>query len=112
MHLQCVSRETVKLSDCLPSLLSLAEHRNFVFLSADERLKINLILNSSLVKLHYTRDSDSSAVLLMDKGEFTSVTIYKLLFSSKILQDIKTVVLGCKKQPNLGSFWLDDKIHS
>uniref|UniRef100_A0A3B5Q9F0 Si:dkeyp-77h1.4 n=1 Tax=Xiphophorus maculatus TaxID=8083 RepID=A0A3B5Q9F0_XIPMA len=92
--------------------LNVIEHRNFVFLSADERLKINLILNSSLVKLHYTRDSDSSAVLLMDKGEFTSVTIYKLLFSSKILQDIRTVVLGCIKQPNLGSFWLDDKIHN
>uniref|UniRef100_A0A3B3WLT3 Uncharacterized protein n=1 Tax=Poecilia mexicana TaxID=48701 RepID=A0A3B3WLT3_9TELE len=70
--------------------LNVKEHTNFVYLPADERLKINLILNSSLVQLHYTRDSDSSAVLLMDKGEFTSVTINRLLFSPKILQDIRT----------------------
>ncbi|KAM7383256.1 hypothetical protein PAMP_002926 [Pampus punctatissimus] len=52
--------------------LNVREHQNFVMLPYGKRLKINLILNSSLVHLYYSPDSDPKPHLLMDKGEFTS----------------------------------------
>ncbi|XP_027864178.1 cadherin-related family member 5 [Xiphophorus couchianus] len=87
--------------------LNVIEHRNFVFLSADERLKINLILNSSLVKLHYTRDSDSSAVLLMDKGEFTSAQA-DLGFKDRLSVEGSMVFLDQIKSSDAGLFKITD----
>lgn len=60
----------------LPSPLSVcvSEHQNFVTLPYGKKLKINLILNSSLVQLYYTHHYDTIPRLLLDKGEFTSVT--------------------------------------
>uniref|UniRef100_A0A4W6CD22 Si:dkeyp-77h1.4 n=1 Tax=Lates calcarifer TaxID=8187 RepID=A0A4W6CD22_LATCA len=52
--------------------LNVREHANFVTLPYGKRLKINLILNSSLVRLYYTPDNDPKPRLLLDKGEFTS----------------------------------------
>lgn len=70
-----VNSTAMYLSYVLPSLsLCVAEHQNFVKLHRGKTLKIHLILNSSLVHLYYTSDSDHTPHLLLDKGEFTSVT--------------------------------------
>lgn len=52
--------------------LNVREHQNFEKVPYGKRLKINLVLNSSLVHLFYSRKSDATPHLLMDKGEFTS----------------------------------------
>lgn len=57
-----------------PLSVCVSEHQNFVILPYGKRLKINLILNSSLVQLYYSPDSDPTPRLLLDKGEFTNVT--------------------------------------
>ncbi|XP_016525954.1 cadherin-related family member 5 isoform X3 [Poecilia formosa] len=87
--------------------LNVKEHTNFVYLPADERLKINLILNSSLVQLHYTRDSDSSAVLLMDKGEFTSAQA-DLGFKDRLSVEGSMVFLNQIKNSDAGLFKITD----
>lgn len=71
-----VNRAVMYLLYVLPSSLSVcvSEHQNFVTLPYGKRLKINLILNSSLVQLYYTPNSDPTPHLLLDKGEFTNVT--------------------------------------
>ncbi|XP_030249682.1 uncharacterized protein LOC115567347 [Sparus aurata] len=51
--------------------LNVKEHQNFVKVPYGKKLKINLILNSSLVDLYYTRDSDKTTHLLLEKGKFT-----------------------------------------
>lgn len=61
--------------DALPPLCAcLTEHQNFVSLPSGEKLKIDLILNSSLVHLYFTPDSDHTSRLLLDKGAFTSAS--------------------------------------
>lgn len=57
-----------------PPPLCVSEHQNFVSLPSGEKLKIDLILNSSLVLLYYSPDSDPTPRLLLDKGEFTSAS--------------------------------------
>ena len=57
------------LSVCLP----VSDHQNFVTLPYGKRLKIDLILNRTLVRLYYSRSDDTSH-LLLDKGGFTVVT--------------------------------------
>ncbi|XP_020504753.1 uncharacterized protein si:dkeyp-77h1.4 [Labrus bergylta] len=52
--------------------LNVREHQTFVTLPYGKRLKINLILNSTLLQLYYTLNRDSIPHLLLDKGEFTS----------------------------------------
>lgn len=52
-----------------------SEHQHFVTLPYGKKLKINLILNSSLVRVYYTPDYDPTPYLLLDKGEFTSVIV-------------------------------------
>lgn len=59
----------------LPPLCAcLTEHRNFVSLPSGEKLKIDLILNSSLVHLYFSPDSDPTPRQLLDKGAFTSAS--------------------------------------
>lgn len=74
----------VYILNILPSSWSffffVTEHNDFVTVSYGGKLKISLILNSSLVQLFYTPASDPSPRLLLDKGEFTTVI--------KILQKI------------------------
>lgn len=74
----------------LPSSLSVcvSEHQNFLKVPYGKKLKINLILNSSLVDLYYTRDSDKTTHLLLEKGKFTDVTGASYFFCS-----LKTVVI-------------------
>ncbi|XP_059195243.1 cadherin-related family member 5 isoform X2 [Centropristis striata] len=50
--------------------LNVKEHQNFVILSSGKKLKINLILNSSLVQLYYTPENGDKNYLLLDKGVF------------------------------------------
>ncbi|AWO96365.1 putative proline-rich transmembrane protein 2 [Scophthalmus maximus] len=52
--------------------LNVKERQNFVTLPYGKRLKINLILNVSLILLYYTPNYDLKPHLLLDKGEFTS----------------------------------------
>uniref|UniRef100_A0A3Q1G0X2 Si:dkeyp-77h1.4 n=1 Tax=Acanthochromis polyacanthus TaxID=80966 RepID=A0A3Q1G0X2_9TELE len=54
--------------------LKVKEHQKFVTLPYGKRLKINLILNSSVVTLNYSLNSDPTPHQLLNKGEFTSVT--------------------------------------
>ncbi|TWW79007.1 hypothetical protein D4764_10G0000370 [Takifugu flavidus] len=63
----------IKIKLCL----NVREHQNFVKLPNGEKLKIDLILNSSLIRLYYSPDRDPSPRLLLDKGALTSAT-YKL----------------------------------
>lgn len=60
----------------LPVSLSLwvSAHQEFVSLPYGKKLKINLIVNSSLVQLYYR--SDHGSHLLLDKGEFTNVKVF------------------------------------
>ncbi|XP_036930828.1 uncharacterized protein si:dkeyp-77h1.4 [Acanthopagrus latus] len=51
--------------------LNVKEHQNFLKVPYGKKLKINLILNSSLVDLYYTLDSDKTTHLLLEKGKFT-----------------------------------------
>ncbi|XP_073340737.1 uncharacterized protein [Pagrus major] len=51
--------------------LNVKEHQNFLKVPYAKKLKINLILNSSLVDLYYTPDSDKITRLLLEKGKFT-----------------------------------------
>ncbi|XP_041649379.1 putative uncharacterized protein DDB_G0290521 [Cheilinus undulatus] len=52
--------------------LNVIEHNIFFTIPYGKRLKINLILNSSLVQLYYTLNKDPTTHLLLDKGEFTN----------------------------------------
>ncbi len=69
-----LKKPVMYLSYVLPSPLSVcvSEHQNFLKLPYGKKLKINLMLNSSLVQLYYSRGSTRH--LLLDKGEFTDVT--------------------------------------
>lgn len=59
----------------LPSLSScVSEHQNFVILPYGKTLKIDLIINSSLVQLYYRPDNGPKSYLLMDNGEFTTAS--------------------------------------
>ncbi|CAL8247427.1 unnamed protein product [Lota lota] len=52
--------------------LNVQEHYYFKELPYDGVLKINLLLDSSLVSLYYSPNNDSKPVLLMDKGVLTT----------------------------------------
>ncbi|KAJ0066304.1 hypothetical protein NL108_010936, partial [Boleophthalmus pectinirostris] len=55
--------------------LNVREHLHFLELAQGKRMKINLILNSSLVQLFYVRSSDPAPRkqhLLLDKGNLTN----------------------------------------
>lgn len=49
-------------------------HQNFEEVPYGKQLKINLILNSSLVHLYYTPNNAPTEHLLLDKGEFTNAS--------------------------------------
>lgn len=82
-----VNRIVMYLSSVLTFPLSVCvlEHQIFETVPYGKRLKINLILNSSLVHLYYTRENDPTEHLLMDKGQLTSVT--KAFMSSTTVCD-------------------------
>lgn len=71
-----------------PSLCAcVTEHQNFVNLPNGEKLKIDLILNSSLVRLNYIPDRDGTPHLLLDNGALTSASgpsYLDYVFSNKL----------------------------
>uniref|UniRef100_A0A8D0AKT2 Si:dkeyp-77h1.4 n=1 Tax=Sander lucioperca TaxID=283035 RepID=A0A8D0AKT2_SANLU len=86
--------------------LNVKEHQNFVTLPYGKRLKINLILNSSLVHLYYSPDRDPTPHLLLDKGEFTSVT--ELGLEDRLSMEGSWVFLDQVKPSDVGEFKITD----
>uniref|UniRef100_A0A3B4ULA1 Si:dkeyp-77h1.4 n=1 Tax=Seriola dumerili TaxID=41447 RepID=A0A3B4ULA1_SERDU len=91
--------------------LNVKEHQNFVTLPYGKRLKINLILNSSLVQLYYTPDyaPDPPPRLLLDKGEFTSVTA-DLRLEGRLSLEGSFVFLDQVKGADAGQFKITDML--
>ncbi|XP_019948547.1 uncharacterized protein [Paralichthys olivaceus] len=87
--------------------LNVKEHQEFVKLPIGERLKINLVLNSSLVRLYYSPDYDSTPHLLLDKGEFTS-TPEELGLQDRLSLDHSLVFLDKVKGSDAGQFNIVD----
>ncbi|KAM7421125.1 hypothetical protein PAMA_015339 [Pampus argenteus] len=87
--------------------LNVREHQNFVMLPYGKRLKINLILNSSLVHLYYSPDSDPKPHLLMDKGEFTSAPT-ELGLEGRLSMEGSLVFLDQVKASDAGQFKITD----
>ncbi|XP_044064879.1 uncharacterized protein si:dkeyp-77h1.4 [Siniperca chuatsi] len=87
--------------------LNVREHQNFETLPYGKRLKINLILNSSLVHLYYTPDSDPTPHLLLDKGEFTSART-ELGLEDRLSMEGSLVFLDQVKVADAGQFKITD----
>lgn len=87
--------------------LNVKEHQNFLSLPYGKRLKINLMLNSSLVQLFYTPASDSTSHLLLEKGEFTSATT-ELGFEDRLSLEGSLVFLDQVKGSDAGLFKITD----
>ncbi|XP_068613909.1 uncharacterized protein si:dkeyp-77h1.4 [Brachionichthys hirsutus] len=83
--------------------LNVREHQNYVALPYGKRLKVNLILNSTLVRLYYIADNDPKSHLLMDKGEFTSA-VAELGFENRLSVDGPLVFLDEVKRADAGQF--------
>uniref|UniRef100_A0A3B4UNP3 Si:dkeyp-77h1.4 n=2 Tax=Seriola dumerili TaxID=41447 RepID=A0A3B4UNP3_SERDU len=91
--------------------LNVKEHQNFVTLPYGKRLKINLILNSSLVQLYYTPDyaPDPPPRLLLDKGEFTSAQ-EDLRLEGRLSLEGSFVFLDQVKGADAGQFKITDML--
>ncbi|XP_026173256.1 uncharacterized protein LOC113136560 isoform X1 [Mastacembelus armatus] len=89
--------------------LNVKEHQNFVILPYSKRLKINLILNSTLVQLYYTPDYDPTPRLLLDKGEFTSAQD-ELGLKDRLSMEGSLVVLDQVKVADSGQFKIIDPL--
>uniref|UniRef100_A0A1A7X6P2 Uncharacterized protein n=1 Tax=Iconisemion striatum TaxID=60296 RepID=A0A1A7X6P2_9TELE len=88
--------------------LNVKEHTKFVTLALGEELKIQLILNSSLVKLYYTPTYDPTLLhLLMDKGNFTNSQI-DFGFGDRMTLEGSEVVLKQIKTTDAGLFRITD----
>ncbi|XP_076592526.1 uncharacterized protein LOC143324162 [Chaetodon auriga] len=87
--------------------LNVKEHQNFVILPYGKQLKINLILNSSLVRLYYTPDYDHTPHLLLDKGEFTSAR-EELGLEKRLSMEGSLVFLDEVKGGDAGQFKIID----
>lgn len=73
-HFLCVKNGDAVFSPCA-LFPAVPGHQNFEEVPYGKQLKINLILNSSLVHLYYTPKDDPTEHLLLDKGEFTKASI-------------------------------------
>ncbi|XP_017270875.1 SH3 domain-binding protein 1 [Kryptolebias marmoratus] len=88
--------------------LNVIEHAKHVTLVYGEKLKINLILNSSLVQLFYTPSTiGSSTHLLLDKGEFTSA-LTELKLEDRLSLEGSVVILDQAKDKDSGLFKITD----
>ncbi|XP_061919851.1 uncharacterized protein si:dkeyp-77h1.4 [Entelurus aequoreus] len=97
------ARGVIKKKVCLHVI----EHRNFETLLQGEKLKINLMLNSSLVKLYYIPDKDPTPRLLMDKGNFTHAQT-DLGFEDRLSMEGSQVILDKVKPSDKGVFEVTD----
>ncbi|XP_061632786.1 uncharacterized protein si:dkeyp-77h1.4 [Phyllopteryx taeniolatus] len=87
--------------------LQVIEHQYFVSLHHGERLKINLMFNSSLVHLYYSADTDHQLRLLLDQGEFTDAQT-KLGFEGRLSTAGSLVFLDKVKRSDEGLFKVTD----
>ncbi|XP_026226319.1 uncharacterized protein si:dkeyp-77h1.4 [Anabas testudineus] len=87
--------------------LNVKDHQIFQTLLDGKRLKINLILNSSLIKLYYTPDNDPTEHLLMDKGQFTRAQ-EDLGFGDRLSMEGSLVFLDQVKHKDAGVFKITD----
>ncbi|XP_054477576.1 uncharacterized protein si:dkeyp-77h1.4 [Anoplopoma fimbria] len=87
--------------------LNVKEHQNFLTLPNGKSLKINLILNSSLVHLYYIPNYDHTPRLLLDKGEFTSART-ELGLEDRLTLDGSLVYLDSVKSADVGQFKVTD----
>uniref|UniRef100_A0A3Q4BKV3 Uncharacterized protein n=1 Tax=Mola mola TaxID=94237 RepID=A0A3Q4BKV3_MOLML len=86
--------------------LNVKEHQNFVILPYGKTLKIDLILNSSLVQLYYRPDNGPKSYLLMDNGEFTTATELGLV--DRLSSEGSMVFLDQVKGADAGQFEITD----
>ncbi|KAK7887024.1 hypothetical protein WMY93_026645 [Mugilogobius chulae] len=90
--------------------LNVLEHQHFLELPQGKRMKINLILNSSLVQMFYTRNSDPAprtSHLLLDKGNFTNAQA-ELGFEDRLSLDGNVFYLDQIKASDAGEFKVID----
>uniref|UniRef100_H2U1W6 Si:dkeyp-77h1.4 n=1 Tax=Takifugu rubripes TaxID=31033 RepID=H2U1W6_TAKRU len=87
--------------------LNVREHQNFVKLPNGEKLKIDLILNSSLIRLYYSPDRDPSPRLLLDKGALTSAPA-ELGFEDRLSMEDSLMVLDQVRAADAGQFKITD----
>lgn len=90
--------------------LNVREHMHFLELPQGKRMKINLILNSTLVQMHYTRNSDPAprtSHLLLDKGNFTNAQ-EDLGFEGRLSLDGNVFYLDQIKAADAGEFKVTD----
>lgn len=90
--------------------LNVREHLHFLELPQGKRMKINLIMNSSLLEMNYTRNSDPAPRTphrLMDKGNFTNAQT-ELGFEGRISLDGNVFFLDDIKASDAGEFKVTD----
>ncbi|XP_064864908.1 uncharacterized protein LOC115122530 isoform X1 [Oncorhynchus nerka] len=86
--------------------LNVKEHQNFVKLPYAGTLKINLILNASMVRLFYTPDYDLKTRQILDGGELTVPADLDLV--GRISLDPSVVILDQVKASDVGQFKVTD----
>ncbi|CAL8289770.1 unnamed protein product [Merluccius merluccius] len=87
--------------------LNVQEHYYFKELPYDGVLKINLLLNSTLVRLYYSTNNDSKPVLLMEKGELTP-NHSELGMEGRLYVEGSVVVLEHLRASDAGQFRVVD----
>ncbi|XP_053289223.1 uncharacterized protein si:dkeyp-77h1.4 [Pleuronectes platessa] len=87
--------------------LNVRERQEFLNVPIGKRLKINLVLNSSLVRLYYTPDYDSTLRLLLDKGEFT-IAQEELGLQERLTLEGSQFILDQVKASDAGEFKIID----
>uniref|UniRef100_A0A4W5LP05 Si:dkeyp-77h1.4 n=1 Tax=Hucho hucho TaxID=62062 RepID=A0A4W5LP05_9TELE len=86
--------------------LNVKEHQNFVKLPYAGTLKINLILNASMVRLFYTPDYDLKTRQILDGGQITVPVDLDL--EGRISLDPSVVILNQVKASDVGQFKVTD----
>ncbi|XP_055084079.1 uncharacterized protein si:dkeyp-77h1.4 [Periophthalmus magnuspinnatus] len=90
--------------------LNVREHMHFLELPQGKRMKINLILNSTLVQVNYTRSSDPAPrrqYVLLDRGEFTDAQA-ELGFEGRLSLDGNVFYLDNIRGSDAGEFKVID----
>ncbi|KAF6721992.1 hypothetical protein FQA47_007601 [Oryzias melastigma] len=85
--------------------LNVKAHQHFETPAYGKKLKINLIVNSTLVQLYYNTDQGSH--LLLDKGEFTNAPA-ELGFQDRLSLEGSIVFLDQLKETDNGVFMIKD----
>ncbi|KAK2844776.1 hypothetical protein Q5P01_011435 [Channa striata] len=93
----------IKTKGCL----NVRDHQYFETLLYGKKLKFNLILNSSLVRLYYTPNYDPTPRLLLDKGEFTNAQ-EEMGFGDRLSMEGSVVYLDQVKNADAGVFKVTD----